>query len=145
VSCGGGGERAVKITSEAGFRAARWSENVFLRPGNMRVNDYAYRCAAYQDSTHFFGYHRTDHKLLNTGDNGIDILEAKTLKNGWIFDFMDLVETQKDDGRVDWVDGFKSGSDRTTTNVRWSTGRQGSIYYLLRLFIKGPAGMPFGD
>lgn len=121
----------------AGLRV--WS----CAPGRY-VNDYAY-CVGYQDSTYFFGYHRTDHKILNPGDNGIDVLETRILKNGWVFDSMDLIETEKVDGRVDWVDGFRSGSDRATVNIRWSTGRQGTIYYLTRLFIKGPAGIPFID
>jgi hypothetical protein len=122
-----------------GLGIARFS----CAPGKY-VNDYAY-CVGYNDLTGFYGYHRTDHKILNPGDNGTDVLETRTLKNWWVFDYMDLTETQKDDGRVDWVDGFKSGSKQVTVNVRWSTGRQGSIYYLIRLHIKGPAGLPFVD
>ena len=112
-------------------------------PGKY-IDDYAY-CVVYNELTYFSGYHRTDHKILNPGDNGTDVLETRALKNWWVFDYMDLTETEKYDGRVDYVDGFKSGSKQVTVNIRWSTGRQGNIYYLIKLFIKGPAGLPFVD
>ena len=138
-------DQKVRFRAAQDYRAlpgagiARYS----CAPGKY-IDDYAY-CIGYNDSTSFFGYHRTDHKILNRGDQGTDVLETRTLKNGWVLDYMDLTETQKDDGRVDYVAGFESGSDRSTVNIRWSTGRQGSIYYLIRLSIKGPAGLPFVD
>jgi len=55
------------------------------------------------------------------------------------------LDEKRYDGRVDWITGFDEGSNRITLNIRWSTGRQGWIDYVLQLFIKGSADTPFID
>jgi hypothetical protein len=77
-----------------------------------------------------------------TGDSGTDEYSLPTLHNGWVYDtiFVDELGMEKNTSFLGVI--AQTGASQTI-QVNWSISLHHEVLYALRVFIRGPRGVPF--
>jgi hypothetical protein len=87
------------------------------------------------------GYHSSD--CCVTGDNGSDTYFLPSLRNGWVYEFLDFNFNQNATTGMASPSGFTPGAAGHTVRVNWGMPLHEIVSYSLIPYIRGPNGVPF--